>query len=32
VEKGYYEKFFRNGLTEDHLMHDQRWHPADEHG
>jgi hypothetical protein len=28
VEEGYYEKFFRNGLTEDHLLHDQRWHPA----
>ncbi|HEX3308624.1 MAG TPA: hypothetical protein VHS32_20450, partial [Streptosporangiaceae bacterium] len=26
VEEDYYEKFFRNGLTEQHLLHDQRWH------
>ncbi|MEU1784178.1 MULTISPECIES: hypothetical protein [Streptomyces] len=26
VENDYYEHFFRNGLTEDHRMHDQRWH------
>jgi hypothetical protein len=26
VENGYYERFFRNGLTEAHEMHDQRWH------
>ena len=26
VENGYYEKFFRNGLTEAHQLHDQRWH------
>ncbi|MCC3773320.1 hypothetical protein [Streptomyces sp. UNOB3_S3] len=26
VENDYYERFFRNGLTEDHRMHDQRWH------
>ena len=31
VEEGYYEKFFRNGLTEEHVMHDQRWHPAGPH-
>jgi hypothetical protein len=28
VENGYYEKYFRSGLTEDHQMHDQRWHLA----
>ena len=28
VEQGYYEKFFRHGLTEEHLAHDRRWHPA----
>jgi hypothetical protein len=28
VEEGYYEKFFRHGLTEQHLTHDQKWHPA----
>jgi hypothetical protein len=28
VEQGYYEKYFRHGLTEEHLAHDQRWHPA----
>ena len=28
MEEGYYEKFFRNGLTEEHRLHDQRWHPA----
>ena len=28
VEEGYYEKFFRNGLTEEHVKHDQRWHPT----
>jgi hypothetical protein len=27
VENGYYERFFRNGLTDAHEMHDQRWHP-----
>ena len=29
VEAGnaYYEKYFRNGMTEAHEMHDQRWHP-----
>ncbi|MEV5375949.1 hypothetical protein AB0L26_08215 [Streptomyces nondiastaticus] len=26
VENDYYERFFRNGLTEDHRLHDQRWH------
>jgi hypothetical protein len=26
VEEGYYEKFFRHGLTEQHLLHDGRWH------
>jgi hypothetical protein len=28
VENAYYEKYFRNGLTEAHQMHDQRWHSA----
>jgi hypothetical protein len=28
VENGYYERFFRNGLTEAQEMHDQRWHAA----
>jgi hypothetical protein len=28
VEEGYYQEFFRNGLTEEHQLHDQRWHPA----
>jgi hypothetical protein len=28
VENAYYERFFRNGLTEAHERHDQRWHPA----
>ncbi len=32
VEEAYYEKFFRNGLTEEHLLHDQRWHPAGRQG
>ena len=27
VEEGYYEKFFRGGLTEAHRTHDQAWHP-----
>jgi hypothetical protein len=26
VEKPYYEKYFRNGLTEAHQQHDERWH------
>lgn len=26
VEAGYYEKFFSNGLSEDHRLHDERWH------
>jgi hypothetical protein len=26
VEKGYYERFFRHGLTEEHERHDERWH------
>jgi hypothetical protein len=29
VEKGYYEKFFRDRLTEAHRVHDDTWHPAD---
>jgi hypothetical protein len=28
VENAYYEKYFRNGLTDAHQMHDERWHPA----
>ncbi len=28
VETAYYEKFFRNGLTDEHRQHDGRWHPA----
>jgi hypothetical protein len=28
VEEGYYRRFFRDGLTEEHQMHDQRWHTA----
>lgn len=28
VETGYYEKFFRSGLSEDHRLHDERWHPS----
>ncbi len=27
VEEGYYEKFFRHGLTDAHLAHDRTWHP-----
>lgn len=27
VEDAYYERFFRNGLTEAHEQHDLRWHP-----
>ncbi|MEU8431489.1 hypothetical protein AB0F18_01010 [Streptomyces sp. NPDC029216] len=26
VENGYYERFFRGGLTESHRTHDQNWH------
>lgn len=26
LESAYYQKFFRNGLTEAHELHDQRWH------
>jgi hypothetical protein len=26
VEKEYYEKYFRNGLTDAHRTHDERWH------
>ena len=26
VEQPYYERFFRNGLTESHLSHDRTWH------
>ena len=29
VENEYYERFFRDGLTEAHELHDERWHPAD---
>ena len=29
VEEGYYEKFFRGGLTETHRTHDQTWHALD---
>jgi hypothetical protein len=28
VERPYYEKYFRNGLTEAHQLHDERWHSA----
>jgi hypothetical protein len=28
VEGEYYEQFFRHGLTEEHQMHDARWHGA----
>ena len=28
VENSYYEQFFRDGLTEAHDLHDQRWHPT----
>jgi hypothetical protein len=28
VETAYYEKFFRNGLTDEHRQHDARWHQA----
>ncbi|MEU1818828.1 hypothetical protein ABZ543_27105 [Streptomyces roseifaciens] len=28
VENDYYERFFRNGLTEAHQLHDERWHTA----
>ncbi|UKY47602.1 hypothetical protein [Streptomyces inhibens] len=28
VENGYYERFFRDGLTEAHQMHDRHWHTA----
>jgi hypothetical protein len=28
VEEGYYERFFQHGLTEEHHLHDQRWHPG----
>jgi hypothetical protein len=31
LEDGYYQQFFRDGLTEEHQMHDQRWHVADPH-
>jgi hypothetical protein len=27
----YYERFFRNGLTDVHRRHDQRWHPQTMH-
>jgi hypothetical protein len=26
LENAYYEKYFRNGMTEAHELHDQRWH------
>ena len=26
VENAYYEKYFRDGMTEAHELHDQRWH------
>ncbi len=29
VENGYYERFFRDGLTGAHRTHDQNWHGAD---
>ncbi len=28
LEDGYYERYFRHGLSEAHLQHDQRWHPS----
>jgi hypothetical protein len=28
IENEYYERFFRNGLTEAHREHDAAWHPA----
>lgn len=28
IENGYYERFFRSGLTEAHELHDQHWHSA----
>ncbi|MET9961384.1 hypothetical protein ABZ128_20410 [Streptomyces sp. NPDC006326] len=28
VENGYYERYFREGLTEAHRTHDQHWHGA----
>jgi hypothetical protein len=28
VEEDYYERFFRNGLTDVHRRHDQVWHPT----
>jgi hypothetical protein len=28
VEEPYYEKFFRNGLTDAHHSHDHAWHPG----
>jgi hypothetical protein len=28
MEEGYYQEFFRNGLTKEHQLPDQRWHPA----
>jgi hypothetical protein len=28
VEEGYYEKFFRNGVTDAHRAHDGTWHGA----
>jgi hypothetical protein len=28
VENKYYERFFRDGLTEPHELHDERWHAA----
>ena len=27
LENAYYERFFNGGLTEEHELHDQRWHP-----
>jgi hypothetical protein len=29
VENEYYEKYFRGGLTEEHQLHDRRWHGAE---
>ena len=26
LENAYYEQYFRNGMTEAHELHDQRWH------
>ncbi|MEW1636849.1 hypothetical protein AB0469_22570 [Streptomyces sp. NPDC093801] len=31
VENGYYERYFRHGLTDTHRTHDQDWHGADAH-